>query len=44
MASLGGLRGKSRDVPSDVNGFWTNESFHRLCVVGAVSRRSCTSA
>ncbi len=28
MASLGGLRGKLRDVPSDVNGFWTNESFH----------------
>lgn len=28
MAALGGLRGKQRDVPPDVNGFWTNESFH----------------
>lgn len=28
MAALGGLRGKSRDLPRDVNGFWTNESFH----------------
>ena len=28
MAALGGLRGKARDVLSDVNGFWTNESFH----------------
>jgi uncharacterized protein (DUF488 family) len=28
MAALGGLRGKTRTVPEDVNGFWTNESFH----------------
>lgn len=28
MAALGGLRGKVRSVPPDVNGFWTNESFH----------------
>jgi len=28
VAALGGLRGKAKDVPADVNGFWTNESFH----------------
>jgi uncharacterized protein (DUF488 family) len=28
VASLGGLRGRARAVPPDVNGFWTNESFH----------------
>ena len=28
IAALGGLRGKSRDVPDDVNDFWTNLSFH----------------
>jgi uncharacterized protein (DUF488 family) len=28
VAALGGLRGKARSLPSDVNGFWTNESFH----------------
>ena len=28
IAALGGLRGKKRDVPPDVNGFWENESFH----------------
>ena len=28
MAALGGLRGKSRDVSPDVNGLWTNDSFH----------------
>ena len=27
-AALGGLRGRSRDVPPEVNGFWTNASFH----------------
>lgn len=27
-AALGGLRGPSRDVPPEVNGFWTNPSFH----------------
>ncbi|AOJ78579.1 DUF488 family protein [Burkholderia ubonensis] len=29
VAALGGLRGKSRDVPDALNGFWTNRSFHR---------------
>ena len=28
IAELGGLRGKARDVPPDVNGFWQNRSFH----------------
>jgi uncharacterized protein (DUF488 family) len=28
-AALGGLRGKTRTVAEDVNGFWTNASFHR---------------
>jgi len=28
IAALGGLRGKDRDVPPDVNAFWQNESFH----------------
>jgi uncharacterized protein (DUF488 family) len=28
IAGLGGLRGKSRDVSPDVNGFWENQSFH----------------
>lgn len=28
VAALGGLRGKARTLPRDVNGFWTNESFH----------------
>jgi len=28
IAALGGLRGRKRDVPSDVNAFWQNESFH----------------
>lgn len=28
IASLGGLRGRARDVPADVNAFWQNESFH----------------
>jgi uncharacterized protein (DUF488 family) len=28
MAALGGLRGKTRTSSQDVNGFWTNESFH----------------
>lgn len=28
VAALGGLRGKDRSVPRNVNGFWTNESFH----------------
>ena len=28
VAALGGLRGKARSLSPDVNGFWTNESFH----------------
>ena len=28
FASLGGLRGRTRDVSPDVNSFWENESFH----------------
>jgi uncharacterized protein (DUF488 family) len=28
LAALGGLRGKSKDLPSHLNGFWTNDSFH----------------
>ena len=28
IAGLGGLRGKSRDVPEDLNAFWENASFH----------------
>jgi uncharacterized protein (DUF488 family) len=30
MAALGGLRGKAETIPRDVNGFWTNESFHNF--------------
>jgi uncharacterized protein (DUF488 family) len=37
MATLGGLRGKNRTVPRDVNGFWTNDSFHNYadCALSA---------
>ena len=28
IAALGGLRGRKRDVPEDVNAFWENRSFH----------------
>jgi uncharacterized protein (DUF488 family) len=28
MPALGGLRGRSRDVPSEVNAYWENASFH----------------
>src|SRR3954453_13119658 len=27
IAALGGLRGKAKDVPTEVNGFWKNASF-----------------
>jgi uncharacterized protein (DUF488 family) len=27
-AALGGRRGRNRDVPPEVNGFWRNQSFH----------------
>jgi uncharacterized protein (DUF488 family) len=28
IADLGGLRGRSKMIPPDVNGFWENQSFH----------------
>jgi uncharacterized protein (DUF488 family) len=28
LAALGGLRGRSPDVPQDVNAYWQNQSFH----------------
>ena len=28
IAELGGLRGRKRDVPPEVNAFWQNDSFH----------------
>jgi uncharacterized protein (DUF488 family) len=28
IAELGGLRGRSHDVPPEVNGLWRNQSFH----------------
>lgn len=28
IARLGGLRGRSKDVPRETNGWWTNQSFH----------------
>lgn len=28
IAGLGGLRGRSPDIPREVNGFWDNQSFH----------------
>jgi uncharacterized protein (DUF488 family) len=28
IAELGGLRGRSKDIPKSVNGFWENQSFH----------------
>ena len=28
IAELGGLRGRSRDMPPEVNGYWENQSFH----------------
>lgn len=28
LAALGGLRGKANALPDEVNGFWTNRSFH----------------
>ncbi|CAJ0690470.1 hypothetical protein R1479_03424 [Ralstonia mannitolilytica] len=29
VAALGGLRGKTAGVAADINGWWTNDSFHR---------------
>ena len=28
VKALGGLRGRSKSVPPEVNGWWTNQSFH----------------
>lgn len=28
IATLGGLRGRAQRLPSEINGFWTNKSFH----------------
>ena len=28
IVGLGGLRGRSSDIPPEVNGFWENQSFH----------------
>jgi uncharacterized protein (DUF488 family) len=28
IAALGGLRGRRREVPADVNSFWQNHRFH----------------
>ena len=28
IAGLGGLRGRSKDVPPDLNAYWENQSFH----------------
>ena len=28
IAELGGLRGRSKTVPPEVNGYWDNQSFH----------------
>ena len=28
IAGLGGLRGKSKTVPPELNAFWQNQSFH----------------
>lgn len=30
MPALGGLRGRAKDVPPDVNAFWQNQSFHNF--------------
>jgi uncharacterized protein (DUF488 family) len=30
IRELGGLRGRSKSVPPEVNGFWTNSSFHNF--------------
>lgn len=30
IPQLGGLRAKSKTIPSDVNGFWENQSFHNF--------------
>ena len=47
IAALGGLRGRSPDVPKAANAFWNNESspqLRRLCVVGSIYGRSRRTA
>ena len=39
IASLGGLRGRKRDVPAGVNAFWQNQRFHNYADY-AMSERS----
>jgi uncharacterized protein (DUF488 family) len=45
IASLGGLRGRARDVPPDVNAFWQNDSFHNYAdyAMGESFRRGLTA-
>jgi uncharacterized protein (DUF488 family) len=45
IASLGGLRGRTRDVPSDVNAYWQNDSFHNYAdyAMGEGFRRGLTT-
>ena len=38
IAALGGLRGKSKTVPPQVNGFWQNQSFHNYADYGHLSK------
>ena len=44
IASLGGLRGRSRDVQPDVNGFWQEANFHNYAdyAMGEGFRRGLT--
>ena len=44
IASLGGLRGRTRDVAPEVNAFWQNESFHNYAdyAMGESFRRGLT--
>jgi uncharacterized protein (DUF488 family) len=45
ILSLGGLRGRTRDVPPDANAFWQNESFHNYAdyAMGESFRRGLTT-
>ncbi len=40
VAALGGLRGKGHNLPAEVNGFWTNQSFHNYADY-ALSEQFC---
>src|SRR3546814_15535143 len=39
LPELGGLRKTSKSIPPDVNGFWTNRSFHNYAEIGRASGR-----